>query len=334
MTSSRKNVHGCLMLIPFVFFSAFSQPKISFLQKKDAEGVVLSISADVQNVKIRKAGFVQGNYICSSFRKKNLHERLEEYIRGVRDFSDEDRKTVTDYVQIIDSILKVEFPALGQVPWKFVLVSDSLETALPDTRTGHIILSRKFVKELKNWKDKSSSTVFTGLELLLNDKIHILQNLNPAPFEKFYKHVWGFRKVTSTATHSVLQECLPLNGSRPQWVMKINSKENIHILPALILKDSSSSTLQSVGIIMDSTPKGFFPRMSKDGKFEYRDLNLISQYREKFPHSEFNYHPHELSADLLAKYLVRKYVSSRYGTAAAKKEDYSRIDKLIGHFGK
>ncbi|MFW6244697.1 MAG: hypothetical protein ACOC36_02310, partial [Fibrobacterota bacterium] len=102
--------------------------------------------------------------------------------------------------------------------------------------------------------------------------------------------------------------------------------------PALILEDSSKGTMQSVGIIMDSTPKGFFPRMSKDGKFEYRDLNLIGQYRERFPHSEYNYHPDELSADLLAKYLVRKYLSSRYGTASAKKNEYSRIDKLIRYF--
>lgn len=322
------------LLLAFLVLNGFSQPSISFLEEKEAEGVILSICAngDIKNPKVRNARVNDNSYKC--FKGKSLEQSVQFFKRGVETFSNGEKIVIKSYVDLLDSLLSSEFPVLAKGPWRFILVSDSLKVFLPDTRAGHIIVSRKFVKKMKSWRQNKSSNFFKGLEIMVNDKVRILQKTNPAPFEQFYQDVWGFIKLKSAPSRKILRECLPSTPLSPQWIMKIDTEQKF-ILPALIPKTNSNvskGSLKPVGIVMDSTAEGYFPKMNDNGEFEYRDLNTLSEYRDLFPLSEYNSHPHELSADLLSKYLVKKLVSSRYGTASVKDGDYSHIGRLIQCF--
>jgi hypothetical protein len=187
---------------------------------------------------------------------------------------------------------------------------------------------------MTEWLDKQSSMMFVGMEILIHEKVRLLQGILPLPFEIFYKEVWGFRKISPLSADRLMQDnglffpIIPTN----EWAIKVVPKGKEYIMPALLLRDAGAGeggAVQRVAIAIDSTSKGFFPRRNKNMIVDYKDLRLIPQYRKKFPQPEHDYHPAELSADLLAKYLVMKYVSGRYGTAPTKASNYSQIDDLI-----
>ncbi|MDR2728236.1 MAG: hypothetical protein LBB56_03825, partial [Chitinispirillales bacterium] len=253
--------------------------------------------------------------------------------RAVRDFSDEDKETLTQYVSRIDSVIKVEFPALGSFPWSFIIISDSADFK-SFSSVKHIILTSELIAVMRECVEKQSSMKFTGLEILIHEKVRVLQLISPQPFNNFYKEVWGFRRVDAPLVEGSVQERgQTLTSISPkEWVIKVSPKDKSYILPGLILRESGAGgmgSFSSVAITVDSTSKGFTVRKGKKTRFDYKDLSAVTQYRKKFPLSQYDYHPAELSADLIAKYLVMKYVSASYGTAQTRPSDYSQIEKLM-----
>lgn len=333
-------IPGCLLIFLLVV-SVFSQPQIRFLDKESAEAAIVADSLVSYFTRLPSWEMIVKTGRAAVLNPGEMTDKdcREAFSKGVREFTEEDKEIITRYVAVIDSFMPVEFPALAAIPWSFILLCDSLEAGFPDTRDGHVILSEKFLRALNEWKDKQSSMFFVGLEVLIHEKVHVLQRINPAKFEQFYLNTWGFRKVAIPKLHDLIQERILVDPDAPshEWVINLSPNKSNFILPAVILKDNRlgmGENVQRIGISIDSTKKGFLPRMNKSGRPEFRDLNSVSQYRKKFPLSEHDYHPHELSADLVSKYLVRKFVSDRYGTAAARAGDFSQIDLLVESFSR
>ncbi len=330
----------CVGLLAVAFcFSVFGQSEVLFLGSEEAVDAVLADSLDPYFSRMHSWEMVlkTGRQIDPSTREMTIEECREAYRSGVREFTDDSKAVISWYVQRADSAVTNEFPALASIPWKFILLSDSIEAGFPHTREGYILLSESLVAALREWREKQSSGQYVGMEILIHEKMHVLQRMNPAPFERFYQKVWGFRKVNAPALKDLENERFIVNpdASTAEWVIKIPAKKTNYILPAIMLKDNSKGmggNIRRVGISVDSTVGGFVPRMDDDGNLDVKDLDAIVQYRRKFPQSEHDYHPHELSADLVSKYLVMHYLSARFGTASVSKMDYSRIERLIESF--
>lgn len=254
------------------------------------------------------------------------------FSKVVRDFTDEEKTVLTQYVTQIDSTAGVEFPVLNHLPWCFVAISDTFDFGVPNVGR-YVILTKGLLKDMQEWAEKQSSMFFVGMEVLIREKMLLLQNNRRETFEKFYADVWGFRKIPALSTDKQMREQGIFLSDVPanEWVIKLSPKEKEYIMPALLLRDAGKSggTARRVAISIDSTAKGFSPRKGKNLPIDYRDLSLVPNYRKKFPLSEYDYHPAEISVDLLTKYIVMKHVSAHYSAASTKISEYSQIDVLM-----
>ncbi|MDR0307510.1 MAG: hypothetical protein LBI42_11825 [Chitinispirillales bacterium] len=330
-----------LLIILLISAPVFSQPdklnakaEIIFLDREEALNVVtpqLSGSC-VARIPAWKLS-IDERYTNSSTERRSNKEWREAFEAAVRDFSDEDRETLTQYVGQIDSVIRLEFPRLGALPWSFVLLSDSSGFD-GFCAVKHIVLTDKLISVMRERMEMQSSLKFTGFEILIHEKVRILQLIIPEPFEAFYRVVWGFRKINTQLVDDIIQDRgqFLTSVSPKEWVIKASPRDKNYILPGLVLRDDGkggAGNLHRIAITVDSTSKGFTPRKGKKSKVDYRDLSVVTQYRKKFPLSEYDYHPDELSADLIAKFLVMKYISSSYGTTPSRFADYSKIEELI-----
>jgi hypothetical protein len=324
------------LIIVLVSLPVFSSgPAINFINADSAAAAVLPPLPEpcVSRLPTWKLSVGEGTY--NRFSARNSHTDCREaFGASVRNFTEGDKDLITHYVAAVDSVISDNFPVLHSIPWSFVVISDTTDFGVPNSNE-HIILTKGLLDNMTEWADRQSSSFFVGMEIFIREKVRLLQLRQPEPFEKFYASAWGFRRIPALSIDRIMQDNglfftrVPAN----EWVIKVSPRDREHILPALLLRDAgkdAGGTVQRVAVVIDSTSRGFFPRKSKRLPIEYRDLRQVPNYRKKFPLSEYDYHPAELSADLIAKFLVMNYVSGRFGTAAARTADYSQIDVLMG----
>lgn len=321
-------------LLPAAAFAMGSASIIEFVDAEGAESAVFKGHSAPCRSRLPdwELSISEGTYNRFAARRAYADCR-EAFGKAVRDFTDEEKAVLTQYVTRIDSAAGVEFPVLNNLPWRFVVISDTFDLGVPNVGR-YIILTKGLLKEMQEWAEKQSNMFFVGMEVLIREKALLLQNNRRETFEKFYTNVWGFRKIPALSIDMLMQDNGIFFSSVPpnEWVIKLLPKDKEYIMPALLLRDAGKGgggTVQRVAIIIDSTSKGFFPRKSKKAPIDYRDLSMISYYRKKFPLSEYDYHPVEISVDLMTKYIVMKYVSAHYGTAPTKISEYSQIDILM-----
>jgi hypothetical protein len=327
-----------LTLLSAVAF-AQSDSFISFIEGRDAVNEIIKPppAPCVPRLPAFQLSVNEGTY--SKFAVKSMDTDCRETFRAaVHDFTDVEKDLLTKYVVLIDSVIDAELPALGKFPWRFAVIGDSAHFGVPNSNE-HIILTDSLLRNMAEWMENESSMMFVSMEMLISEKVRVLQASKSEQFERFYKDIWGFRKINKLSFDDALVHDEGMFFSRiPQneWVIKVTPKGKEYIMPALMLRDDGTGTAGTalcVAITIDSTSKGFFPRKSKSMPVDYKDLRLIAEYRKMFPLSERYYHPSDLSADLIAKYLVMKYVSGHYKTAPGKISDYSRIDVLMKRLG-
>jgi hypothetical protein len=334
---SYRVISAALLIAASASAPLFAQPKskITFISGDNAADAILSNPSGpcVSRLPAWELSIGEGTYSRFAARKSNA-DCGEAFRAAVRGFTDEEKNTLRQYVDMVDSVINTEFPSLNALPWRFAVISDSTDFGVPASK-GYIILTKGLLREMRDWLEHPSKMLFVGMEMLIHEKVLLLQGRNPRPFEKFYREVWGFRKINVLSIDRLMEDNGIYFTSVPpnEWVIKVspNPKDREYIMPALMMREAGKEggAVQRVAITIDSTSKGFFPRKSKKTPIEHKDLSFIIHYRKKFPLAEYDYHPAELSADLLAKFLVMKRVSVQYGTAPAKASEYSNIDVLM-----
>jgi len=328
-------VSAAALIAALAAFPLCAQPKskIRFIEGENAAADALPKPPNPCLARLPAWELSIGEETYSRFAaKKSNADCGEALTAAIRDFTSEEKTTLRQYVDMVDSVINAEFPALNSIPWSFVVISDSANFGAFASKR-HIVLTKGLLADMRGWMEQRSRMLFVGMEILIHEKVLILQSRNPRPFEKFYRDVWGFRKIGALSIDRLMEDNgIYFTGVPPnEWVIRVAPKGKEFIMPALMMREvgKEGGVVQRVAITIDSTSKGFFPRKSKRTPIEYKDLSVITQYRKKFPLSEYDYHPAEMSADLVAKFLVMKHVSSSYGTAPAKTSDYSQIDVLM-----
>ena len=323
----------CVVLTPSAALSGTASV-IEFVDAAGADSAVFQAAGAACTPRLPnwELSISEGAYNRFVARRANSDCR-EAFKKAARDFTDDEKAMLTNYATHIDSVVSAEFPVLNNLPWRFVVISDTFDFGVPST-SRYIILTKGLLKEMHEWAEKRSSMFFVGMEVLIREKVLQLQNGRPDTFEKFYRDAWGFRKIPALSIDRLMHDKGIFFSSVPsnEWVIKLSPRDKEYIMPALLLRDAGKGgggTAQRVAITVDSTSKGFFYRKGKKSPIDYKDLRHIAYYRKKFPLSEYDYHPAEISADLLTKYIVMKYVSAHYGTAPTKISEYSQIDMLM-----
>ena len=127
-----------------------------------------SIHSNMYPVKIRGCG--------KNISKKDFRKLYQSYLVNIPNSK---IGFLKNYTGNIDNML-VNYPAIKNIKWKFVVSKSGLELDMPFTLGDYIVLPEHLLNKLDNNIDNSIATT------LLHEKIHVLQRYNQEHFTKFY----------------------------------------------------------------------------------------------------------------------------------------------------
>ena len=195
-----------------------------------------------------------------------------------------------------------------KIPWKFAIVSNSTEGGNPFTIHDTIILSTGMVSELfskwfKNDNDFLQSSI---INTIIHERIHILQKYYKQAFEELYTKYWGFYHDVSGVPNNLRgivrnnPDGLDISWSwggmrifcvfRPVGPTKINNTEIVFI-----------DKMNRLGYVRNS-PK----------------------FMNFFGYNVNYYHPHEISAEIIAQLITKNNRTLTHYPAALKCKQWLR----------
>ncbi len=105
----------------------------------------------------------------------------------VQSFSESEQELIRDAVSRLNEQIGDDWPLVSKSPWRFVKVDSTFCSGFPHTRGKTIILPAGIMPVFQH------SESF-AVNLLLHEKLHVLQRLYPERFEKLYT-LYGFEKI-------------------------------------------------------------------------------------------------------------------------------------------
>jgi hypothetical protein len=233
--------------------------------------------------------FNRFNKIDLDVRNLNNVNILETYLDNINDFNIKEKYIINNNVRsILDNISeenKKKF--LFNNKWRFVMF-ENLENNFPHTHSNMIFLP-KFM--LKNKLDT---------ETLIHEKVHIYQRFYPNVFHQLYTKYWHFQKRNIKNIYLIdnISRSNP-DGIDNNWVF---TYKNINIILISLFNDNPRS-------LGDVTNYGVY--LDKDFNIKtplnIKKLNDIKVFKHFFGTMyTHNYHPNELSADIISKHVLNE----------------------------
>tara|TARA_B110000238_G_C16055730_1_gene408158 strand:+ start:194 stop:1078 length:885 start_codon:yes stop_codon:yes gene_type:complete len=261
--------------------------------------ILVLVLVYVVNFRDRK-GFMERdiidtNYI-NKFNRKDKIARgigggdiLDYYYNNIRELDKTEKKRVSQLFDIINEKIKQnnKYKKWLEIYFK-VYRFDKLENNFPHTHHNNILIPDIF--RLDN--------TYSILNTLLHEKIHILQRFKKDMFYDLYENYWGFKKIKINKLEEIEKHSRTNpDGVNNNWVF---SRDNTRIvLLSIYNKNSSSlSDVYTVGVYLDSNYNIIVP-------IKKRKIGEIREFTSFFGNlNGNNYHPNEISAEMLAGYLL------------------------------
>ena len=206
------------------------------------------------------------------------------------------RKPNSNELHLINSIFKViktdigdKYKTLLDIPI-LIYIFRELENNFPHTHHNAILIPEIFPLNM-SYQIKNT---------LLHEKIHIIQRFKKDNFYNLYENYWKFRylKIKNLARIEKFSRTNP-DGLDNNWVY---SYQGIHIVILSLYNKNYKdiSDVSSYGIYLDGSNNIIFPVRKKK-------LNEIKEFTHFFGNlNANNYHPNEISADMLSMMLLGK----------------------------
>ena len=122
-----------------------------------------------------------------NFDNTDLTKFSQRYLTKLTKPSINDMKILYTYISYIDKLLiDYDISNINTLPWQFLISDNDLEKGMPFTLDKYIVISKKDIIQL--------NTRFSAyfVEILLHEKIHVLQRLHQDTFNAFYKQLYPF----------------------------------------------------------------------------------------------------------------------------------------------
>jgi len=149
---------------------------------------------------------------CAARDINNAQSYMKLYVDSLTEFSEEEKKDLTDTVQKANVLLEGTKNIYG-IHWRFAKISENIEQGWPHTIGDTIVLSRQFFGASKEQK----------VETLIHEKLHVYQRRFPVETELLITDYWGF-KVDSKL------ENFPLARNNPDINSFVYAKDGHDIL--------------------------------------------------------------------------------------------------------
>ena len=229
----------------------------------------------------------------TNYKLNNIHNKkhvLEFYIQNIIPFTVDEKRILVNYTEILNTYVK-DTSLFNKYKWKFVKVSVNIEYKMPFTYGDIIFLPESFLLNIS--KD-------TCLEILLHEKIHIIQRYNENLFDKFY-----ITKLNIIVNNIIISnDWMNVKFTNPDGIniKYIYIYNDEYILPLLISKNiSKNKKLEKIGIILKKQNNNYITTS------KYYILSKIkSELFKDYPEDCCLYHPNEISACIIPKIILNK----------------------------
>ena len=214
---------------------------------------------------------------------------LDIYYKHIRKLDVNEHKKIINLFSIIDNTLKKnkKYKKWLEIYFK-VYIFDNIENNYPHTHHNNILIPVDF--ELKD--------IYSIKNTLLHEKMHIIQRFKRDSFYNLYENYWNFRyKQISNLNKIERYSRTNPDGIDNNWVF---CRDGIKIVLLSLYKSGSKKLgdVETYGIYLDDDYRIQMPLKKKR-------IGEIDEFTLFFGElNNNNYHPNEISADMLASYLL------------------------------
>lgn len=197
-------------------------------------------------------------------------------------FSKEDKEQLTLWTQRIDQLTNPQWPMISRLPWHFAKMSATFCKGKPHTRGLHIVLTDETLKRFCQNENKA-------LEVLIHEKLHVIQRLMPHHFEAAYQN-YGYESVTvPQETAHKLNFVRNPDAPLPNWA--IRHDDSLLLLATSLNTKGDDFQFIERAYPIDKTSVGqALPQTT-----------ILDDFRAKFPIRVGHDHPNEVAAHTLGR---------------------------------
>lgn len=259
----------------------------------------------------------------------------QRYQAAVRIFSPAEQAGLTEAINMIYPILARDYPLFAAEPWQFVKVDPGLEGGLPCTRAHSILLSDTVMRMFTHGPGQKPDML--GVMVLVHEQCHVVQRHYPQLFAELFTTFWGFTRMPKepTATGDLLaHQLVNPDGVSCVWALPITMDgTSLVIQPQLVFGSDRDvprmpADFRTVALTVEKHGNTYAYHLGADGRPEQRPLESVSAYMGRFAPSEENFHPNEISAELLSREVLMDAlgIKSPKSTCVAKLREWAKRD--------
>jgi hypothetical protein len=228
--------------------------------------------------------------------KKNL---VTYYIKNTLEFNSNDKKTLYFYIDIIRKKYNT-YRLITHTRWNFIKISYKLEKSMPFTLNNYIFLSDRVLKNFYN-SMINNKNLLKNCETLIHEKIHIIQRNNQKLFNTLYTNYLTSIYCNNLIITNYWNNKIMTNpdGLEIKWIYKFNNK---YYLPLLVIDKEG---LKERVITLRQYKNSFITTRES---ISIANFPLFNDY----PSNISYYHPNEISAYIISRYIVNERTINKY----------------------
>ena len=280
------------------YYNYFKFYHLQFLSKTNACTILKSVKTlnNYNDLDFKIRNINKNKYKNNVY--KHYCERLEDFTKSEKlilnwAYEELQKNTPKDLLFIYKDI-------------KIAKYEDGVENNFPHTHKDTMFFSSTYIKNLIPYFNRSEveNMIKSFGAVIIHECIHIWQRRNPEIFYKLYIYYWNFTKVNKINNNKYTHLCrYNPDGPDINWVFSYKDK---HILPISLYKENASNigSVENVGISLTKKGNRFTVENNEN---EVNNLTNIKIFTDFFKHvNGNNYHPNELSAELISIYYLKE----------------------------
>ena len=236
---------------------------------------------------------------------------INNYCNSVDDFSEDEKRCLNWFVSYVEFMMNQSYQKLKPSVWKFIKLRHQLDWELPYTLNDCIVIPEKMiVGMMKAHATNNTDMVTYYANTITHEAVHLHQKRNPQFYNSMFKQFWGFQQVHPDKIKfkkEYLRNWITNpDGMKVEWIFSVKKNNNVEWYVPLLTIDSNDSTkhagvLVQLKEVMDKTGRSVFLTVG------HTNIANIPEYVRKFyGHDVQLYHPNEISAHILADYVIKK----------------------------
>jgi len=289
------------------FSNIIPKSQIEFLSKKQACGVLTNSKKYFEYLNkndLEARGIIY--YNASNISRPTTQSIIKHYCDNVLEFSDDEKDKMSSILNWIYRHLPNKKMVNYFKVWKLAKLDNKIENGYPHTHGDVIFVSQQFVDNIMDdYKTPLDIPNIPNIvDTLIHEKVHVLQRKYPDKFHNLYTKYWNFKKVKEIQN---IDNYLDLYRTNPDGLDVYYVFGN-KIWLGCFYKKAAHKRMDMVYYYavpvkpLDNSNNEIY---TLDDKQEIEKITSNTEFSNFFDGIYNNYyHPNELAAEAIAKYLT------------------------------